>query len=281
MSPKSLPSQAPKPAGIVRLKERGQVSIRLRLIGGSVTADDLAAVSEIARRYSGGKAHLTTRQAIEIAPVAEGDIEAACAELADRGFTLSRLGPCVRGIVACPGSACRNGVIDAQRMARLIDKAFVDFAGAHAKVKIAVAGCPNGCPKPAENDLGVMGVAQVMVDEDDCTGCGACETRCKVGAIVVGDEGVARIDASRCIECGGCAMVCPETAVIMRKTGYRLYAGGKMGRFPALGRVVAPWLDDEAQVIEAIERLLDFYRENGRKGERLGDCLMRVGEVPS
>jgi len=59
-----------KPKGIIRLKEPGQVAVRLRFTGGAVNAEALSAIAELAARYSGGRIHLTTRQGIEIAPVA-------------------------------------------------------------------------------------------------------------------------------------------------------------------------------------------------------------------
>jgi ferredoxin len=56
------------------------------------------------------------------------------------------------------------------------------------------------------------------VDADACTGCGACERRCQVGAArVSAPEGKARIDLNRCIGCGVCVPACPESALSLRK----------------------------------------------------------------
>ena len=56
------------------------------------------------------------------------------------------------------------------------------------------------------------------VDADACTGCGACEQRCQVGAArVSAPEGKARIDLNRCIGCGVCVPACPESALSLRK----------------------------------------------------------------
>jgi anaerobic sulfite reductase subunit C len=265
-----------KPKGIVRLKEPGQVAVRLRFTGGAAKAEELSAIAEIAERYSGGRLHLTTRQGIEIAPVAAECVDELIAALAARQIPLAALGAVVRSVTACPGDLCRNGVIDAQGLAVRIDRALGSFAGAHAKVKIAVAGCPNGCPKPSENDLGVCGIASVTLRDDGCSGCGACIERCKVAAIVL--EGLTvRLDERRCILCGGCAQVCPTGTITIATTGFRLFAGGKMGRFPVLGRAVIPHLEHAEEVIAAMKRLLETYREIGRKGERLGETFTRLG----
>jgi anaerobic sulfite reductase subunit C len=269
-----IPEQKPK--GIVRLREAGTVAVRLRFTGGAATADQLAAIADIAQRYSGGRVHLTTRQGIEIAPVAAERATELIADLEARGIPAAALGAVVRGVTACPGMLCRNGVIDAQGLAQRIDDAFRDFQGAHAKIKITVAGCPNGCPKPAEHDLGICGTASVTVHAEGCTGCGACVERCKVGAIAV-EETTVRLDENRCILCGGCALVCPTGTITPDKTGFRLFAGGKMGRFPHLGRMAIPHLDDVEEVIAAMAGLLETYRDTGRKGERLGETFAHAG----
>jgi anaerobic sulfite reductase subunit C len=268
--------QRGRPRGIIHLKEAGQVAIRLRFTGGEATANQLAAIARIARRHSDGRLHLTTRQGIEIAPVAADRAERVIAALEKSGVTLAALGAVVRSVTACPGLLCRNGVIDAQGFSKRMDSSFSDFTGAHAKIKMTVAGCPNGCPKPSEHDIGVCGIALVKVGEEGCTECGACIVRCKVGAITL-EGGSVKWDKNRCISCGGCATVCPVETISIEHTGFRLFAGGKMGRFPCLGRVVVPHLDNEEQVIDAISRNLQIYREEGRKGERLGETFARLG----
>ncbi|MCU0562792.1 MAG: 4Fe-4S binding protein [Desulfobacterales bacterium] len=56
------------------------------------------------------------------------------------------------------------------------------------------------------------------IDAHACTGCGACEQRCQVGAArVSAAEGKARIDLNRCIGCGVCVPACPEGALSLCK----------------------------------------------------------------
>lgn len=53
------------------------------------------------------------------------------------------------------------------------------------------------------------------IDEDACTGCGACAEVCPVDAISVDD--VAKIDAETCTECGACVDECPVEAISMQE----------------------------------------------------------------
>jgi len=51
-----------------------------------------------------------------------------------------------------------------------------------------------------------------QVDEEICTGCGTCETRCKMDAINIIVD-ISNINLDRCIGCGVCVPTCPEEAI--------------------------------------------------------------------
>ena len=51
----------------------------------------------------------------------------------------------------------------------------------------------------------------IIINEDDCTACGACAETCPVGAITV--EDVAQVDEDECVECGACVDECPNSAI--------------------------------------------------------------------
>jgi ferredoxin len=53
------------------------------------------------------------------------------------------------------------------------------------------------------------------VDQDACTGCGACAEVCPVDAISVDD--VAKVDTETCTECGTCVDECPVEAISMEE----------------------------------------------------------------
>lgn len=56
------------------------------------------------------------------------------------------------------------------------------------------------------------------VSAEDCCGCGTCEERCPIGAIVVGEDGIAVVDEAVCIGCGVCVPTCStETAFLVKR----------------------------------------------------------------
>tara|TARA_B100000315_G_C14448927_1_gene528164 strand:- start:617 stop:787 length:171 start_codon:yes stop_codon:yes gene_type:complete len=52
----------------------------------------------------------------------------------------------------------------------------------------------------------------VEVNQDDCTGCGACVDACPVEAISLNDD-LAGIDQDTCTECEACIDACPVEAI--------------------------------------------------------------------
>ncbi len=54
-----------------------------------------------------------------------------------------------------------------------------------------------------------------VVDEDACTACGVCESRCQMDAVTVDD--CSRVDLDRCIGCGLCVTTCDFDAIRLQK----------------------------------------------------------------
>lgn len=152
--------RALKARGFMKQREGELFSVRLGITGGCVTAEHMKAIGQLAATYGSGVVHLTTRQGVEIQNVPYGNLEAFERDLVAAGLGLGLTGPRVRGIVACPGDICQHGLVDPQRVARMLESTVGRRTGLPHKFKIAITGCPNGCAKPIENDLGVMGTGK-------------------------------------------------------------------------------------------------------------------------
>ncbi|NPE29382.1 4Fe-4S binding protein [Methanococcoides sp. SA1] len=276
MSDKTINYERLKRGGFLRQKQKEDLfSMRLRVVGGQLTSDQLRALADASEKYGRGEVHITARQGLEISYVPFDDTEDLLDELQERGVHQGTCGPRVRGVVACQGNLiCPRGLIDAQDIAKKIDEKYfaMELPG---KFKFAVTGCPASCMKAQENDLGVMGGLEPKWVEDDCTYCGLCQTGCPVDAIKVEDEAL-YYDRDKCILCGQCLLICPTDAWIKSREGYTIYVGGKVGKQPRLA-VKLTDLVDENTLFGIIERSVEFFKKEANSGERFGDTILRVG----
>ncbi len=53
----------------------------------------------------------------------------------------------------------------------------------------------------------------IKIDEEKCTGCGACASVCPTEAINVNEK--AKVDEEKCIECSVCIDECPVGAITL------------------------------------------------------------------
>ncbi len=86
------------------------------------------------------------------------------------------------------------------------------------------------------------------VDKNTCEGCGACENRCQVGAVIVSaKKQPAVVNLDRCLGCGVCVPNCPTQSIILvkklsevrppltREDLHEILMTGKKGRLGKLG----------------------------------------------
>ena len=265
-----------KRVGIIGQKQKDYYLIRLRTVGGGMTVEELSVVARVSKKYGGGQVHLTTRQAVEIHNIHVDDLQSAREELEQNGIVLGVCGPRGRGIVACPGSAtCTSGIIETKELAADLDAVYFRQQAPH-KFKLGVSGCPNNCSKPVENDVGVMGGVLPGWDKEACISCKLCVSICPAQAIEERDSAFV-LDRDACIYCGLCIRNCPSSAWTARKTGYTLYLGGTMGKKPRLGTRAKALIESKEELLSHIRKVFDFYLAQGRKKERFGHTLDRIG----
>ena len=54
-----------KKGGFMRQKQKNNFSLRLQVVGGNLTAENLKKIAEVAEKYGDGHVHLTSRQSVE------------------------------------------------------------------------------------------------------------------------------------------------------------------------------------------------------------------------
>ncbi|WP_449075718.1 4Fe-4S binding protein, partial [Ruminococcus sp.] len=200
-----------KKGGFMRQKQKNNFSLRLRVVGGNLTAKQLAKIAEVAENFGDGYVHLTSRQSVEIPFIKLDDVENVKAALAEGDVEPGVCGPRVRTITACQGQAiCPSGCIDTYSLAKELDDRYFAKELPH-KFKFGITGCQNNCLKSEENDLGIKGGIKVDWRESDCIGCGVCVKACRQGAITL-EDGKISVDKSKCNFCGRCYKACPTDA---------------------------------------------------------------------
>lgn len=264
-----------KKGGFMRQKQKGYFSLRIQVVGGNLTSENIRAVADVADKYGKGYVHMTSRQGVEIPFINFENIEEVRAALADGGVKPGVCGPRVRTITACQGNQiCPGGNIDSYDIAKKLDSRYYARELPH-KFKFGVTGCQNNCLKAEENDVGIKGAAIVDWKQDACINCGVCEKACREGAITIAD-GVVKVEESKCNYCGRCAKACPTDAWNV-KTGYLVSFGGLFGNQIVKGKELLPVVESEEQLFRITDAAIQFFDDNAKPSERFKFTLDRVG----
>ncbi len=262
---------------LISQRREGYCVLRIRSVAGDIPARSLKAVAEVAEKFGSGVVHVTSRQGLELPDIRVDDATAAVAELEAAGIKMGVRGPRVRTIMACPGATvCSNGTVETKRLAALLDEKYcaLELPG---KLKVGISGCRNDCTRATSQDIGIVGSVVPQWNEENCNDCGSCEGACPSGAITRQASGVYTWHEDKCLYCGVCIKVCPTDGWTVKQKGFSLYLGGSMGKKSRMG-CRAPFLLESEEAVEvAVGKVLDFYRRHGRRQERLGETLARLG----
>jgi len=264
-----------KNGGFMRQVQKNHFSLRLKVVGGNLTADQLITIADISKKYGDGHVHLTSRQGVEIPFIKLADVDAVKAELEAGGVNTGVCGPRVRTVTACQGSEiCPSGCIDTYPLAREISERYFGRELPH-KFKFGVTGCVNNCLKAEENDIGVKGGYTVQWLKDVCTLCGVCAKACREDAITQSADEIL-IDEAKCNYCGRCVKSCPVDAW-KYEPGYILSFGGTFGNLIAKGEQFLPIIRDRETLFRAADAALNFFDKHAKPGERFRAAIDRIG----
>lgn len=265
-----------KKGGFMRQKQKNHFSLRLRVVGGQVTSEQLAKITEVAEKFGHGYIHLTSRQGIEIPYIKLEDIEDVKAALAEGKVSPGVCGPRVRTITACQGSiTCPNGCIDSEALAVELDERYFGRELPH-KFKFGITGCQNNCLKAEENDVGIKGGVSVKWKQEACINCGLCIKVCRKDAISIDEDGRIKVDDDKCNYCGRCAFGCP-TEAYEYNPGYIVSFGGLFGNTISKGEAVISFIEDHEKLLKVCDAAINFFDEHANPGERFAFTIDRVG----
>jgi sulfite reductase (NADPH) hemoprotein beta-component len=190
--------------------------LRIAVPYGTLSARQLRALAQIARKYDKGYGHFTTRQNIQFNWIKLIDVPDVLSDLADvEMHCLQTSGNCIRNVTADHfAGAAADEIEDPRTLAEIIRQwstLHPEFTYLPRKFKIAVGG--------AAHDRAALKFHDVAVE------------------IVKSDQG---------------------------ETGYRVYAGGGMGRTPYVGHVVGPFVARE-DILAFLEAVMRVYNQSGRR----------------
>ncbi len=273
---KEVNYNALKKGGFMRQKQKGYFSLRLSVVGGHLTTENLRAVSDVADKYGKGYVHLTARQGVEIPFIYIDDIDDVKADLAKGGVAPGVCGPRVRTVTACQGNqVCPSGCIDSQDIAKELSQRYFGHELPH-KFKFGVTGCCNNCLKAEENDVGIKGGMITRHNNDNCIACGVCVKACRSGALTLTDEGKIIKNNRLCNNCGRCVKACPSEAWT-GTSGYMVYFAGQFGNHVNQGKSVVPIIKDKETLFRVTDAAIKYFGEHANPSERFRQTLERLG----
>lgn len=145
-------------------KQKGYATAIITLPLGDITADQMRAVADIARRFTNGTIRTTVEQNLVLRWISEADLPEVYAALKEIGLEQPGAGTIV-DVTSCPGTdTCKLGIASSRGLAGELRQRLA--AKSHAldeavqNLRIKVSGCFNSCGQHHVADLGFYGVSR-------------------------------------------------------------------------------------------------------------------------
>ncbi|MGC9975242.1 MAG: sulfite reductase, dissimilatory-type subunit alpha, partial [Syntrophales bacterium] len=217
-------------------------------------------------------------------------------DISAKGFDLGGSGSALRTPSACVGPGrCEWACIDSLGICYNITMSYQDEIHRPMfpyKFKIKVAACPNDCVASiARSDLAIIGTwkGDIPIDQKEVAAyaasgldiqrevCNLCPTRCMV---YNGKE--LKIYDEDCTRCMHCINLMPKALRPGGERGATILIGGKapIVEGALLSWVIVPFMKLEppyTELKDLILKILDWWSENGRSRERVGELIKRLG----
>ncbi|WP_027721273.1 dissimilatory-type sulfite reductase subunit beta [Maridesulfovibrio zosterae] len=263
---------------------------------------------DIADKHCEGYLRFTTRNNVEFMTDSKDKMVALKEDLMSRKFNggsykfpVGGTGAGVSNIVHTQGWVhCHTPATDASGTVKVImDDLFEEFTGHNmpAPVRIAVACCLNMCGACHCSDIAVVGIHRKppIIDHEYLDN--LCEIPLAVSACPTGAVRPSKVEIDgkqfktvaikeeRCMYCGNCYTMCPSLPLSDKEgDGIALMVGGKVSNrisMPKFSKVVVAFIPNEPPrwptLTKTIRTIVDVYKEDANKYERLGDWAERIG----
>ena len=293
-----------EPGVLVHVAESGDKIYSVRCGGTRImSVDFIREICDIADKYCGGYARFTTRNNIEFLVSDQSQIEPLKKDLKSRGnrFPMGGTGAGITNIVHTQGWLhCHTPAIDASGVVKAVmDDLFEYFSSMKlpAQVRISLACCLNMCGAVHCSDISILGIHRKPPLVEDSRLDAVCEIPLAVAAcptfaikpakVTVGDKEVktVRVNEERCMFCGNCYTMCSAMPLAdAQGDGIALWVGGKVSSSrcaPKFSKLAVPFIPNEPprwpSTVKAIRKIVEAYAAGGRRYERIGEWIERIG----
>jgi sulfite reductase alpha subunit len=263
------------------------------------TTEKLRQLADIWDKYGSGlfNFHGSTGDVILLGTSTE-NLQPCADALSEIGFDLGGSGSALRTLSSCVGQArCEKACIDSMDIIYNLTMHFQDAIHRPAwpyKFKIKVSACANDCAAAsARSDLAIIGTWRDTLKIDmanvrDYVGNGfeifdRVIRKCPTEALDWdADKKELQINSEDCTRCMHCINAMPKALSVGSDRGATLLIGGKapVVKGAMIGWVLVPFMKVEppyTELKEIIYNLTEWWADNGRNRERIGELIERVG----
>lgn len=264
------------------------------------TSEDMRTICDIWDKHGSGLTNLhgTTGDLILLGTTTE-ELQPTFNDLSDAGWDLGGSGSNMRTPSCCVGPGrCEFACIDTLDFTYNVTMEYqmeLHRPMWPYKMKIKVSGCPNDCvSSTARSDVAVIGTWRdnIQVNQDEVKA--YADAGLPIKAIIKDcptncmkydeDKKELDIDDANCTRCMHCINIMPKALKVGKEKGASLLLGGKavIVQSAFIGWVVVPFMrlekdEDYENFKEFIEKVWEWWDENAKSRERLGETIYRLG----
>ena len=287
-----------KPGVMVHVGETGDRLYTVRMASPRILAiQSIRWICDLADRYCGGYLRFTSRNNVEFLLTEEKNVEPLIGEIGSGGYLVGGIGNAISNVVHTQGWVhCHSSATDASGLVKVVmDELADEFTRMRlpGKLRIAVACCLNMCGAVHCSDIAILGIHRRPPKIDHANLPRVCEipnlvASCPLAAIrpkkVNGKDSVEILE-NLCMYCANCFTVCPALTIAdPLNDGVSIWVGGKVSNArtkPRFSKLAIPFIANDPprwpEVTAAVKRIVEVYKGQARKYERLGDMIERIG----
>ena len=265
------------------------------------STERLRNLADICEKHGAGilQLHGLTGDALALGFDNEGTF-AAAEELMANGWDLGGSGPALRSLQCCVGQArCEMACFDTMKTTRFLTNHYIGFLHRPElmyKFKIKISGCANDCANAMiGSDMPIIGTwrGPMQIDQEKVAEyveekgvehvIDNVITRCPTHCISLKGKKLV-VDDENCVRCMHCINVMHKALKPGKDRGVTICLGAKrtLKIGDTMSSVIVPFMkleteEDFDNLTDLIDRMWEFWNDNGMDHERIGEFIARVG----